>query len=96
MEDEVLKLVKMSCNVSENSTAKDEEFKMLIGAAEEDMSRLGIKVDHSKKKVKHAICLYAKGHWGFTKIEEQKKSLESYDSLVKEMSLSGEYREYKE
>ena len=66
---------------------------MLIGAAEEDMSRLGIKVDYSKKLVKQAIILYAKGHWGFTKIEEQEKSLERYNSLTNKISLSSEYKE---
>ena len=92
MDEYMLRLVKLSCSVSENSNAKDEEFRLLINAAREDLIRLNIKDDTSKKLIQQAIVLYVKGNWGNTKIDEKELSLQRYDSLCNNLRLSSEYR----
>ena len=90
--EEMLKLAKLACSVSESSTVKDEEFKMLISAAQLDMERLDIKIDLNNKLIQQAIVLYVKGYFGNTDIKEKERAIERYSSLCDNLRNSLKYR----
>lgn len=91
--EHLLKLCKQACSVSNDSLAKDEEFKLLIKSAQEDLERQAITNDLSKSLVIQAIVMYVKGNFGNTDSKEKEIAMQRYSFLCNNMSLSSEYKE---
>jgi len=63
----------------------------LIESCKLDLNTAGIvNVDENDALTKHAIILYAKGHFGYDN-EEAERFLEVYENLKNKMALLSEY-----
>lgn len=94
-DEQLLSLVKESLSIIATQTAKDEEIKMWITAGKEDMKRQGILVDNliGNCLVQGGIVMFVKGHFGFVEQKEKELALETYKSIVENLSLTEEYVE---
>lgn len=92
---EMLKLVKESISIIEESKIKDNELNMLIEAAKCDLKRQGIKVEDDIKNelVKVAICMFVKSNFGMIDIKDKELAKNTYNLLCSNLSLSEEYKE---
>ena len=77
--DELLKTAKQCLSIVETSTLKDEEIKMLIKAAQEDLTR-------------SAIIMFVKANFGNTDIKEKELAQRTYSLLCCNLGLSNDYR----
>lgn len=87
----LLDLVKESLSIVSTATLKDNEIKLWIKAALEDMSRQGItvpSVSTENSLVVGAIVMYAKANFGMCDIREKELAQKAYISLCQNISLS--------
>lgn len=91
--EKLLKLVKLSLSISEESIIKDDEIKLNIKSAIKDIERQGIRVDTENPLIISAIVMYVKGNFGNTDIKQKEYSLKAYNSLCCNLSLSIDYKE---
>ena len=86
-------LVKECLSILNSSTAKDNEIKMWIDAAKNDMKRQGIIVDETNNDslINGTIVMYVKGHFGMCSENEKELALRCYKDLVTNLSLSYSY-----
>lgn len=83
--------VKTSLRISSTNTAFNDEVTGLIESCKLDLGTAGIKViDETDALTKHAIILYAKGHFGYDN-DEAERFLEVYENLKNKMSMLSEY-----
>lgn len=90
-------LVKESLSIIEESTSKDEEIEMMIGASIQDMKRQGIEIDIDKldeldELVKFAIVMFVKANFGMCSESEKKLAQERYILTCQNLSLSSNYK----
>ena len=91
--EKLLKLVKLSLSISEESIIKDDEIKLNIKSAIKDIERQGIRVDTENPLIISAIVMYVKGNFGNTDIKQKEYSLKAYNSLCFNLGLSTDYKE---
>ena len=91
--EKLLKLVKLSLSISEESIIKDDEIKLNIKSAIKDIERQGIRVDTENPLIISAIVMFVKGNFGNTDIKQKEYSLKAYNSLCCNLSLSIDYKE---
>ena len=91
--EKLLKLVKLSLSISEESIIKDDEIKLNIKSAIKDIERQGIRVDIENPLIISAIVMFVKGNFGNTDIKQKEYSLKAYNSLCCNLSLSTDYKE---
>ncbi len=91
--EKLLKLVKLSLSISEESIIKDDEIKLNIKSAIKDIERQGIRVDTENPLIISAIVMFVKGNFGNTDIKQKEYSLKAYNSLCCNLSLSTDYKE---
>ena len=91
--EKLLKLVKLSLSISEESIIKDDEIKLNIKSAIKDIERQGIRVDTENPLIISAIVMYVKGNFGNTDIKQKEYSFKAYNSLCCNLSLSIDYKE---
>lgn len=92
--EELLKLTKQSLSIVETATFKDEEIKMWIEAAIEDLQRMGINVAINTQNalLKAAIIMFVKANFGNVEIKEKELAKKTYSLLCNNMSLSLDYK----
>ena len=91
--EKLLKLVKLSLSISEESIIKDDEIRLNIKSAIKDIERQGIRVDIENPLIISAIVMFVKGNFGNTDIKQKEYSLKAYNSLCCNLSLSIDYKE---
>ena len=91
--EKLLKLVKLSLSISEESIIKDDEIKLNIKSAIKDIERQGIRVDTENPLIISAIVMFVKGNFGNTDIKQKEYSLKAYNSLCCNLGLSTDYKE---
>ena len=91
--EKLLKLVKLSLSISEESIIKDDEIKLNIKSAIKDIERQGIRVDIENPLIISTIVMFVKGNFGNTDIKQKEYSLKAYNSLCCNLSLSTDYKE---
>ncbi|MCL2695437.1 MAG: hypothetical protein FWE69_03820 [Clostridiales bacterium] len=78
-----------------NSPMFDDEISMLIGAAQDDLARLGVDVEIVREAklplVRLAITTYCKAHFGLDNTDFE-KYLASYQTMADELRKSAAYR----
>lgn len=89
---DLLKLTKQSLSIIQTSTAKDDEIKMYINAAINDLERQGIEIRLNNPLIKSAIVIYVKSNFGNVDIKEKERSERAYNQLCNNLSLSSEYK----
>lgn len=91
--DELNSLVKQCLSIVSTATAKDDEIKMWINAAINDMERQGIDVVTNIEDgiVQGTIVMYVKGNFGFVEAKEKELAQKTYHQLCTNLSLSHNY-----
>ena len=91
--DELNSLVKQCLSIVSTATAKDDEIKMWINAAINDMKRQGIDVDSHIEDgiIQGTIVMYVKGNFGFIEAKEKELAQKTYVQLCTNLSLSHTY-----
>lgn len=89
---ELLKLSKQSLSIIQTSTVKDDEIKMYINAAINDLERQGIEIRLNNPLIKSAIVIYVKSNFGNVDIKEKERSERAYNQLCNNLSLSSGYK----
>lgn len=92
---ELMKLSKQALSIVETATLKDEEIKMWIQAAIEDLKRQGINAseDTTKSLIQSAIVMFVKGNFGNVDIKEKELAQRTYSLLCANLGLSQDYLE---
>lgn len=93
--EELVRKAKQCLSIVESATLKDDEIKMLIGAAIADLSRQGIEAseDTENELVLATIMMFVKANFGNTDIKEKELAGRTYSLLCNNLSLSSEYKE---
>ena len=93
--EELVRKAKQCLSIVESATLKDDEIKMLIGAAIADLSRQGIEAseDTENELVIATIMMFVKANFGNTDIKEKELAGRTYSLLCNNLSLSSEYKE---
>lgn len=89
--EKLLKLVKLSLSISEESTIKDDEIRLNIKSAIKDIERQGIRVDTENPLIVSAVIMFVKSNFGNIDIKQKEYSLKAYNSLCCNLSLSTDY-----
>ena len=87
----LLDLVKQSLSIVSTATLKDDELKLWIQAAIEDMTRQEIPtptISSSNSLAVGAIVMYCKANFGMCDIKEKELAQKTYISLCTNLSLS--------
>lgn len=92
--NELLKATKQCLSIVETATLKDEEIKMLINAAVEDLKRQGIKAssDTNNDLIKSSIIMFVKANFGNVDIKEKELAQRTYGLLCNNLGLSSDYK----
>lgn len=87
-------LSKQCLSIIPESTLKDNEITLFINAGILDLDRQGIDVaNHIEDAlIQGAIVMYVKANFGMVDLNEKKISLERYNSICTNLSLSAEYK----
>lgn len=89
--EELESLVKESLSIVGTSTIKNNEIRLWINAAIEDLSRAGVTaatVSTDNWLVKGAIVMFCKANFGMCSLEEKKLAQSTYSLLCNNLSLS--------
>ena len=93
MDEKLLSLAKECLSIISTSTAKDNEIKLLICSAIEDMERLDIDVEKNSdnKLIIEAIMMYVKGNFGNTDTKEKELCQKSYSLFLSTIASTKKY-----
>lgn len=89
--EELESLVKESLSIVGTSTIKNNEIRLWINAAIEDLSRAGVTaatVSTDNWLIKGAIVMFCKANFGMCSLEEKKLAQSTYSLLCNNLSLS--------
>lgn len=91
--DKLLLTAKECLSIVPTATAKDNEIKMLINSAINDMKRLNIDVEGNitDELVVCAIMMYVKAYFGNTNAKEKELCQKSYSHFLSSLANTNEY-----
>lgn len=93
--EKLLQKAKQCLSIVQTATSKDEEIKMWINSAIEDLHRQGINasVATESELVKSAIMMFVKANFGNTDVKEKELARNTYSLLCCNLGLSSDYKE---